>query len=523
MKTHNLLKHSQYAHLWNVLLVLEIFFLIGYLGVLGLIYVGLHEILLILTGLVFFSGALFVYLVIYLGKVSLEEMKSISDSLEQTVETRTQALNKSQKHLEKIQNIAREVSAFLDIKQATQVFIEQTVQAMRADGSGSIMLYREADNSLYFYAAYGLDPAYVKNFIIPVEPGKIYTYDVFKSQRSKIFNEEELKPYQNESTHKLHYQRYYLQQLVVPLVSQDKTIGLITISHYDADHLFQKEDQLFLESLAQNLSHHFENASTYDELRKKEEVIGQLYLDFQIELYQAAEFQQQVLSNIPKLPYFNTAIKYVPHSQVSGDTYVFARNREGAVNIFLGDATGHGISAAFMTMIVNIGIESIAPHLSTDEIIRRLNKILTTTKNTGRSITGIFSRISPDGTLLTTNAGHYPLMILPADGSPFVQLKGEGLGLGLFDEELLPWTEDRYQLQDGDTVLLYTDGILEWEDKNGNQFEMARMLKILEEYRHFELDTLLSKLFRAAQLFADGQSQSDDITLIGLQYISPKT
>lgn len=169
----------------------------------------------------------------------------------------------AQSRLLQINQIAKYVRNSIDLEEASHTFIEQAVQTVRAEGSGSILLYDERKNKLKFYASYGLDPQYVEKFEIVVSPETLYTYDVFISQQGKIIEFEELSPFQNEDTLKLHYGRKYLQQLVMPLVTQNKTIGLVTISHYDPELGFTDNDLQLLENISKNLSSHFENAQLY--------------------------------------------------------------------------------------------------------------------------------------------------------------------------------------------------------------------------------------------------------------------
>ena len=84
------------------------------------------------------------------------------------------------------------------------------------------------------------------------------------------------------------------------------------------------------------------------------------------ELRLAAEFQRAILPSIIDLPYLRTAIIFEPYLQVSGDVYDFLLNREQELGVFLGDATGHGVAAALMTMMVHLGLDSIRRDLPTE-------------------------------------------------------------------------------------------------------------------------------------------------------------
>jgi len=177
-------------------------------------------------------------------------------------------LEESQNRLLQLNQISKYVSDTLDLQQVSHKFIEKAVQVIREEGSGSILLYNEHHKTFVFYASYGLDPKYVKTFEIEVSPDNLYTFDVVNSQKGKILESEELVPFQNEKIAKLHYGRKYVQQLVVPMVSQGKTIGLVSVFQYDLENPFGEQDFQMLVSITKSLSSHFENAQLYTHVKE---------------------------------------------------------------------------------------------------------------------------------------------------------------------------------------------------------------------------------------------------------------
>ena len=231
----------------------------------------------------------------------------------------------------------------------------------------------------------------------------------------------------------------------------------------------------------------------------------------------AAEFQQAVLPQFPQVDYLKAEVLYQPCSVVSGDVYDFLMNREGEVSIFLGDATGHGVAAALMTMMVHIGLEGIRRDLPTDEYTRRLNKLIAA-RQTNRSVTSVFFRVKPNGELTVTHAGHPSLIIIPADGSDLIQFEKGGCPLGIFEEEPLPYEEENYQLSSGDKVFAYTDAVTEWRNKDKEGFELESLLGFLNSHRNESLDVIPKKLKQVLEGHADGEVCGDDLTVLLLEY-----
>ena len=106
---------------------------------------------------------------------------------------------------------------------------------------------------------------------------------------------------------------------------------------------------------------------------------------YQNDLLLAADFQRAVLPQIIDVDYLDVNLIYKPYDSVSGDVYDFILNRERELAIFVGDATGHGISAALMTMMVHIAIDSLKANLSTDESLRKLNRLIALETQAGLS------------------------------------------------------------------------------------------------------------------------------------------
>jgi len=271
-----------------------------------------------------------------------------------------------------------------------------------------------------------------------------------------------------------------------------------------------------LEHLNQRLEEY--NRDLEQKIYEATEALVEKNREMQDDLNFAAEFQSAILSAIPSTSFLLCAMKYIPYGGgVSGDVYDMSIDRDGAANIFLGDATGHGVAAAIMTMMAQIGLDSLEEDLSTDEIIRQLNSLFAS-RERDMSITGVFMRIAPSGKLSVTNAGHPPVIVVPADGHAPVHLKEGGTPLGMFKEELAPFVELEYSLKAGDKIFLYTDGITEWQNPEGDEFGIERLTEFLMQNGDAQVDATLSNLLNHVNRFSMGRPCEDDLTLLGFQY-----
>lgn len=284
--------------------------------------------------------------------------------------------------------------------------------------------------------------------------------------------------------------------------------GTLTIADLRAEIIERNEAEKQLKNHKEHLEDQVKERTT--ELRKAN-------TQMQDDLALAAEFQRAVLPTMENPSFLNTAFRYIPQSKVSGDVYDMTINRENEFCFFLGDATGHGVSAAFMTMMVEIGLETIPHHLAADEVLRRLNRIMAS-RDTGKSITGIYLRIAPTGVLRLSNAGHPPLIVIPENGEPLVELNAGGCPLGMFEDELVPYVEEVYKLKEDDKLLVYTDGIEEWENSKKEQFGADALKRCLEDNRQFDIQTLLDNVLSEVHHFSEGTPCRDDVTLHCFQF-----
>ncbi len=239
----------------------------------------------------------------------------------------------------------------------------------------------------------------------------------------------------------------------------------------------------------------------------------------------AVEVQQAILPELPELSFLKHLVIYQPYAgtqgdaaYVSGDVYEASLTQDGGLDVFLGDATGHGVSAALITMIAQVGLRSLSHDLPTPEIIRQLNSLLMNSLSSDKYMTGVYLRIHTNGVLKCCNAGHYPILILPSKGKEIVVLSQKGVALGLFLHEVVPYQEEEYFLKPGDKIVIFTDGIVEWENQEGQFFGMQRVLQFFQTRQALGLQQLMDHLLSVLSEFAQGQLHKDDVTVLMFEY-----
>jgi sigma-B regulation protein RsbU (phosphoserine phosphatase) len=129
----------------------------------------------------------------------------------------------------------------------------------------------------------------------------------------------------------------------------------------------------------------------------------------------------------------------------------------------------------------------------------------------------MYSQLAPAGELVYCSAGHNAALILGEDG--LRRLEADGMPVGLFD--FAPYVSSKLTLKPGDTVVLYSDGVTEAHDIEGNEFGEPRLIEVLQQHLGQPAGEVLNRVVEAVQAFARGAEQYDDVTALVVRYLGP--
>ncbi|HEX5131305.1 MAG TPA: SpoIIE family protein phosphatase [Candidatus Krumholzibacteria bacterium] len=239
------------------------------------------------------------------------------------------------------------------------------------------------------------------------------------------------------------------------------------------------------------------------------------------ELNVAAEIQMSMLpTEFPPFPdrtEFDVFARMVPAREVGGDLYDFFLVDEHRVGFLVGDVSGKGTPAALLmaisrTLLRGSGHEG----LSADAVIAEANRILAVDTLPHMFVTVFYAILDTrTGVMEFCNAGHNNPNIVSADGVRPLEAGG-GLPVGVMED--YPYTRGEVTLRPGDTVFIYSDGVTEAFDAEGNEFEEERLEAVLRDKAGASLEGIVGGVIEAVQAFATGVEQSDDITCLALRY-----
>jgi len=234
------------------------------------------------------------------------------------------------------------------------------------------------------------------------------------------------------------------------------------------------------------------------------------------ELRDAREIQASLLpKTLPEVAGYEIAAINQPLRHVGGDYYNVMRIDDRHTAICIADVAGKGMPAALLMSSLQAALQPlIAQNLPPQELCQRLNRILCDVMPVGKFISFFYGVLDNEENRLTyCNAGHNPPLLIRADGAS-AELGAEGAVLGQFPEWLFQQTE--LQIQRGDRLLLFTDGLVEACNTSDELFSEQNLVRIAQETPAFSSQELMGSLMRAAWEHCQGHFQ-DDASLIVLK------
>jgi phosphoserine phosphatase RsbU/P len=234
------------------------------------------------------------------------------------------------------------------------------------------------------------------------------------------------------------------------------------------------------------------------------------------ELREAREIQDSLLpKTLPEIPGYEIAAVTRPLRFVGGDYYSVARIDDRRTALCIADVAGKGMPAALLMSSLQATLQPlIRQHLPPAELCHRLNRILCDLTPVGKFISFFYGVLDSATHRFTyCNAGHNPPLLLRADGTS-TELQAEGAVLGQFPNWL--YQQSERQLENGDRLLLFTDGLVEACNREEEFFSEHNLVRIAQEYSKSDAGELLGRLMHAASQHC-GEHFQDDASMIVLK------
>ena len=294
--------------------------------------------------------------------------------------------------------------------------------------------------------------------------------------------------------------------IAVPLQTNDRVIGLIYVDSPHHIREFTREDLNLLTVMANVAAIRIEHARL-NEIEAHERVMAK-------ELDQAAQIQMKLLpSCAPRIQGLDIAAKTAACRGVGGDYYDFIPFADGRVGMLVGDVAGKGMPASLLMSSLQARVHVVFDDpADLGKKMMRLNKGTCGNCPDNRFITfffGIADALSGD--LLYSNAGHNPPLIVRASGACDTLTAG-GVMLGILP--MAQFQEDTVNMQPGDVLVLFSDGVTEAADPQDVEFGEERLGALVASLRDRPAQHIVEEIHKAVAEYTQGAPPADDITVL---------
>ncbi|CAN5595828.1 PP2C family protein-serine/threonine phosphatase [soil metagenome] len=309
-------------------------------------------------------------------------------------------------------------------------------------------------------------------------------------------------------------------KLVFPIRSSDSTGGVLVLGSRLGKIAYTESDLEFGAGLVAQAGVALENSWYVLETIERKKMEQELAL--------AASIQEGLFPEfLPRIEGYDLAARNRPALQCGGDYYdvlpIEKTSDEGEKSYLfcVADVSGKGLPASLLMSNMQATLRALLGRVPTlIELASRTNELLHATTPSNKFVTAILFEIFPaSGKANYVNAGHGDCMLLRGESGAAEKLESTGLPLGMMASEMLEMLgkgyEEKYlQLNSGDLLALYSDGVTEAYDIDENEWGDARLLNCLHPILNSPSQTIVGKVFEAIDDFAQNAPQHDDITLM---------
>jgi sigma-B regulation protein RsbU (phosphoserine phosphatase) len=299
-------------------------------------------------------------------------------------------------------------------------------------------------------------------------------------------------------------------EMVAPIISNDEVIGVFDLES-DQLNAYSEDDLQVLMMLASQVAIIIEKVMLHEQLIEKKRLEGQLEVARQVQL-------ELLPASDPVLEGFDISAYNFPTEEVSGDYYDWVRIHDDEIGIVVADVSGKGVPAALLMAFLRASLRAAthigySPHIS----MSKVNYLLWESIERNQFVTAFYGLLDASNrTLAYTNAGHNPPLLMDADGNASFIDRG-GVPLGMFRDTR--YYEYYLTLEPGELLLLYTDGVTEANNPEGQEYGTDRLVRALKDSRHLSARALIEFIQHDVLEWTEGLGATDDITFFVIKAV----
>ena len=296
--------------------------------------------------------------------------------------------------------------------------------------------------------------------------------------------------------------------MCVPLAANDELLGMLYVDSRREAGLFGERELRMLTFLANLAAVKLDQARLFQKAVEGERI--------RKELWEAARIQARLLpSEAPSIPGYLLDGRTLPCHEVGGDSYDYLAMQDGRYGIALADVTGKGLPAAMLLSSFQLGLRGLSGFgLPLDDLLGRLNRLLITSIPDNCYVALFLGVLDPASHTLTfVNAGHGPPLVFR--GSAVERLELGAFPLGCFPR--VSFQPRAIELEPGDCLVCYSDGITEARDAEERLFGEDRLINLVREAADRPPAEKIGEVIAAVKGHCPEGRTQDDVTLVILE------
>jgi sigma-B regulation protein RsbU (phosphoserine phosphatase) len=292
------------------------------------------------------------------------------------------------------------------------------------------------------------------------------------------------------------------------LPSDTKTTGVLYLDSRERGSLLSATTRSALDTMAIEAGVAIENARLY------RQTLEQARIEHELKI--AAEIQRALLPpGRHSGNYYDAMGASLPSRLIGGDFFDYTDRVDGSFGFAVGDVSGKGPAAALLTAKIQGLFSAEAAEGSPAQTIATVNRGLTRRAVEAKYATVFHATLDAAGVLTYCNAGHNP-PLLYGPGGGLRRLESGSMPVGFFSH--VPYADKTEQLRKGDVIVVYSDGVTEALDVQGQEFGEERLIKILQERSTDAATAILDAIVEEVKTFSAGVPQHDDVTAMVVRY-----
>ena len=420
-------------------------------------------------------------------------------------------ISRQLKNLQSLLDVAKAMAGEIPLENLLQVITQKTEEVLEAERC-SLFLFDEGRNELWSKVATGLGG--LKEIRFSLDRG--IAGEVARTGKGINIPEAYVDPRFNAEIDKQTGYRTHSILCLPMTTSSGRLIGVIEVLNKGGGGPFDQEDEALLGALGTHAAIALERSKLINAYVEKQRTDAALKLAHEIQM----SLLPQTFPAFPEIPHIDLYATIQPVWEVGGDLYDFFLTEKGLIFFAIGDVAGKGVPASlFMAITKTLLKVSARKGLQPHEILHEVNTEICSNNESCTFVTLFCGTLNPaTGDVLYANAGHNPPLILRPHKELLCLDSESGIAAGVLEEST--YQTQYIQLDPGDSLFMYTDGITEAMDQKKEMFSEKRLRGELTSLRDHSSQEMVTTILETITNYSNGVPRRDDITLMNIKMTS---